>query len=70
MLEIIFYIKDKEYRTNDGLVSIHHTERTQWIAHINEKLIESFGCPIQIPLSHLIFKKNGEIFFLCESIRG
>ena len=56
------YLRDGPFKSDIGIVNLHPTKGTHWIANIDENYSDSYGCSPQ-KLSKLITKRNGHCLY-------
>ena len=57
------YLRDLPFSSDIGIVNLHHTKRTHWVACINEKYFDSYTCSLLNKLSKFIMKRNGHCLY-------
>ena len=57
------YLRDGPFESDIGVVSLHPSKGTHWVAFINEIFFDSYGCAPQNKLSKFTTKRNGNCFF-------
>ena len=53
------YLRDGPFSSDIGIINLHPSKRTHWIAYINESYFHSYGCGPPHTLSKFIIKRNG-----------
>ena len=60
--EIGIYLRDAPFPSDMGIVKLHPSKGTHWVAYINENYFDSYGCSPR-KLSKFIIKQNGHCLF-------
>ena len=63
------YLRGGDLSTNYGIVNLHPSRRTHWVAFLNENYFGSFGCSPPRKLYKFIIKRNGHCFYLQYKIQ-
>ena len=53
------FLGDGTFSSNVGIVKLHPTKGTHWVAYTNQNFFDSFGCSRPQKLSKFIKKQNG-----------
>ena len=61
--DVGIFLRDGLFRTDIGIVNLHPTKRTHWLAYINHNYFHSYGCSHPQKLSRFIIKRSGICFF-------
>ena len=64
------YQKDGPFSNGMGIVNLHTSKGTHWVAFINENFFDSNGCAPPQKQSNLIIKRNGYCLYSEEKIQG
>ena len=51
--------RDGPFTTDVGIVNLHPTNATQWVAYIKQNSFDFYGCSFPNELSKYIVKRNG-----------
>ena len=54
------YLRDGPFSNDIGIVSLHPSKGTHWVAYINESYFDSYGCSPPQKLSEFLIKRNGQ----------
>ena len=57
------YLGDGSFSSDVGTESLHPSKGTHWVAYINEKYFDSFGCSPPQKLSKIIIKRIGHCLY-------
>ena len=57
------YLRDGVVLSDVGIVNIHPSKGTHWVAYLNQNLFDSYGCVCPKKLSRFIMKRNGLCLF-------
>ena len=57
--DVGIYLRDGPFEIDIGIVNLHPSKGTHWIAYINGKYLDSYGCASPETLSKFIIKRNG-----------
>ena len=63
------YLRDGSFSSDIGIVNLHPTKSTRWVAYINEIYFDNYGCSPQ-KLSKIIIKRNGHCLYSEYKIPG
>ena len=55
---IVIYLRDEPFSSDIGIVKLHPTKRTDWVAYITENCFGSYGCAPSQKLSKFIIKRH------------
>ena len=70
-LDIVgIYQRDGPFSQDVGIVTLHPTKGTHWVAYINENLFDSYGCVCPKKLSNFFIKRNGQCLYPEHKIQG
>ena len=58
------HLRDGPFETDIGVVSLHPSKGTNWVAYKNENYFDSYDCAPPRKLSKFIIKRNRHCFFL------
>ena len=64
------YLRDGPFSSDVGIVNLHPSKGTHWIAYINENYFVSYGCPPTQMTFKFIIKRNGHCFYSGYKIQG
>ena len=53
------YLRNESFSSDIGIVFLHPTKRTHWVAYINENCFDNYGCASPIKQSRFTIKPNG-----------
>ena len=56
---IEIYSRDGPFSIDTGIVNLHPSKGSHWVAYINENYFDSYGCVSPKKLSKFIIKRNG-----------
>ena len=56
---IEIYLRDGPFSSDTGIVNLHPSKGSHWVAYINENYFDSYGCVSPKKLSKFIIKRNG-----------
>ena len=56
--DVVIFSRDEPFVSDIGIVNLHSSEGTHWVAYINGKVCDSYGCAPPQNLSHFIIKQN------------
>ena len=56
--DVANYLRDGPFRTDEGIVTMHPTKGTHWIAKNNQNFLDSFGGHPPTELSKFYIKRN------------
>ena len=57
------YLRDGPFSSDIGIVNLHPSKGTHWVAYINEKYFDSYGCVSPKKQSKFIIKRNGHCLY-------
>ena len=57
--DVGIFLRDGTFSSGIGIVNLHPSKGTHWVAYINENLFDSFGCVCLKKLSKFIKKQIG-----------
>ena len=57
--DIEIYLRDGPFSSDTGIVNLHPSKGSHWVAYINENYFDSYGCVSPKKLSKFIIKRNG-----------
>ena len=57
--DVAIYIKDGPFESDIGIVNLHQSKGSYWVAYINKNYFDSYGCVPPQKLSEFIIKRNG-----------
>ena len=57
-LNTIIYMEEINFKTEDGIVDLHPTKGTHWVAYIIESYFGSYSCPPSNLITDFIIKRN------------
>ena len=63
-------LRNGPFSSDIGIVKLHPSKRTHWVAYITEKYFDSYGCWFSQKLSKFIIKRNGFCFYSEYKIQG
>ena len=58
------YLRDWPLSNAMGIVNLHPSKRTQWVAYFNEIYFDSYGSPPPRKLSRFLWSEMDIVFFL------
>ena len=61
---------DGPLTTHVGIVKLHPTKRTHWVAYINQNYFDSYGCSPPQKLFRIFEKRNRQCFNFEYKIQG
>ena len=64
------YQRDGPFSSDIGIVNLHPSKGTHWVAYINENYFDSYGCVPPRKLSRFIIKRNGHCLYSEYKIQG
>ena len=64
------YLRDGPFSSDTGIVNLHPSKGTHWVAYINENFFHSHGCAPPQKLSRFIRKRNGQSLYSEYKIQG
>ena len=64
------YLRDGQFSSDIGTVSLHWSKGTHWICYINEKYFDSYGFAPPQKLSKYIIKRRGHCLYSEYKIQG
>ena len=64
------YVRDGPFSNDIGVENLHPSEGTHWVAYINEKYFDSYGCCLPQKLCKLIEKRIRHCLFSEFKIHG
>ena len=64
------YVRDGSLSIHIGIVILHPSKGTHWVANINEFFFDSYGCGPLKKLFKFIAKRNGHCFYSENGIQG
>ena len=56
-------ISDGPFESDIGIVNLHPSKGTLWVAYVNEKYFDSYSCGPPKKLSRFVIKRNGDCLF-------
>ena len=68
--DVDIYLKDGPFKADIGIVNLHQTKGTHWVAYINQNYSDSYGCSPPQKLSRFITKRKGYCFYSKYIIRS
>ena len=60
---VSIYLRDGPFESDIGILILHPSKRTHWVAHINENYFDSYGCALPQKLSKFIIKRSGHCLY-------
>ena len=57
--DVKIYLRDGPFSSDIGIVNLHLSKGTYWVAYINEIFFDSYGCSPPRKLSRFTIKRNG-----------
>ena len=60
--DIGIYLRDGAFKFDIGIVKLHPSKGTHWVAYISEILSDSYGCSPPQKLSKVIMNENEHCF--------
>ena len=57
------YLRGGTFSNDTGIVNLHPSKGTHWVAYMNENYFDSYGCSPPQNLSELPIKQNGHCLF-------
>ena len=64
------YLRDGPFEIDIGIVNLHPSQWTHWVACLSEKYFDIFACGPPNKLSQFIIKRNGLCLFSDNKIQG
>ena len=64
------YLTDRTFSSDIGIVNIHLSKGTHWVAFINQSYVDSYGCVPPKKLSKFIMNRNGHCLYSEYKIKG
>ena len=64
------YLGEWPFSSDVGIVNLHPSKGTRWVAYINENFFDSYGCSPPQRLSKFIIERNGLCFYSEYKIQG
>ena len=61
---------NQPFLSDVGIVNLHPSKGTHWVAYMNEIYFDSYGCSPPQKLSKFIIKRNGYCLFSEYKIQG
>ena len=61
--DVGIYLTDGQFSNDKGIVSLHPSKGTHWVAYVNEIHFDSYGCSLPQKLSKFIIKRNGQCLY-------
>ena len=55
---VVIYLRDGPFSSDIGIVHLHPTKRTHWVAYITENYFDSYGCAPSQKLSKFVMKRH------------
>ena len=53
------YLQAGPVSSDIGIVNVHPTKETHWVAYVNEKYFDSYGCLLPNKLAKFTLERNG-----------
>ena len=69
-VDMYMYLRDRPFSSDVQVAKLDQSKGTHWVAYINEKLFDSYGCSPPQKLSEFIIKRNGHYLFSEYKIQG
>ena len=60
--DVEIYLRDGPFSSGIGIVHLHPSKGTHWVAHTNENFFDSYACTPPQNLSKFNIKQNGDCF--------
>ena len=70
MNDVGIFLSDNPFKNDMGIVNLHPSKGTQWVAYMNENFFESYGFVCPKKLSKIMIKRNGHRFYSQNKIQG
>ena len=67
---VFTYLRDGSFSSDVGVVNLHQSRGTHWVAYINENFFDRCGCAPPQKLSRFIIKRHGLSLFCEYKIQG
>ena len=64
------YLRDGPFDSDIGIVKLHPSKGTHWVAYINENFSDSYSCAPPKKLSRIIVKQNGYCLYSEYKMQG
>ena len=68
--DVGIYLVDCPIEADRGIVNLHPSKGTHWVAYNNQNYFDSYGCSLPQKLSTFIKKRNGNCLFSKYKVQG
>ena len=68
--DVGIYLRAGPFQFDIGIVNLHPSKGTHWVAYKNEKYFESYGCVRSMKLARFIKKRYGHWLYSESEIQG
>ena len=70
LTDVGMYLRDGPFSSDIGIVKLHPSKGTRWVAYINENYFDSYGCAPPQKQPKFIIKRNGKCLYSENKIQG
>ena len=70
LIDVGIYLKIGPFSTKNGVVNLHSSRETHWVAYNNQNYFDSYGCSPPEKHYRLIMKKDGHCLRSEYKIQG